>query len=367
LTPLRVFLFAVATLGGIIFALLIFVLTLPFLLFNAVTRVGSRLFEPQAIPWNQVVEYEPVIGWKPRARLDAYNSFVAGVFHVKTDELGWRGRAKLEESKVLIFGDSYAFGYGVDEGAIYTDLSPGLLMKGVGAPGYNMVQSLLWMQKLAPHLKDKLVVWFICVSNDLYDNLQFHMQEYKCPFVRAGNDLQEWEIVTTHVNPTPWLYNAERDHASLNKGRYVAAFGATSLTKRAYAGCEFLVQQARDICNGAGGKLVVMTVPHMAQFDATEWKKAVSRFGDPTLFDPNRPDAKLADICKHLAVPFVAGSKYLKLQDHILEDGHWNANGHKRVAEVLGELYTNHMVKKGKENQVMQTDPLELQLSQSTG
>jgi hypothetical protein len=367
LTPLRIVIFAVAALSGLISALLLFLLTLPFLLFSVMTRLGSWIFEPQAIPWNQVIEYEPEIGWKPKVNLDAHNAFVAGVFHVRTDNRGWRGRANLEESKVIVFGDSYAFGYGVDEDSLYSDRLPGLLMKGIGAPGYNMVQSLLWMKKLAPHLDNKLVVWFICVSNDLYDNLQFHMQEYKCPFVRAKNDLQDWEIVTTHVDSTHWLYNAERDHASMHKGRYVAAFGTTTLTKRAYAACEFLVRQGRDICNGAGGKLVVMTVPNLAQFNAAYWRKEVSRFGDPGLFDPNRPDKEFAEICKRLTVPFVAGSKHLQWQDHILEDGHWNADGHKRVAEILGELYTTHVLKSEKENPVVQTDSPAWRLSQSAG
>lgn len=367
MTALRVLICALMTLGGCVLALLIFVLISPFLLFNFLTRLGSRIFEPRSIPWNQVIEYAPEIGWKPKANLDAHNAFAAGVFHVRTDSQGWRGRATLDESKVIAFGDSYAFGYGVDEEAIYTDRLPPLLMKGVGAPGYSMVQSLLWMEKLAPQLKNKLVVWFICVSNDLYDNLQFHMQEYMCPFVRATNDLQEWEVVTSHVNSTRWLYNADRDHASLHKGRYVAAFGTTSLTKRAYAASEFLVRQGRDICHRADAKLVVMTVPNLAQFNAAYWQKEVSRFGDPELFDPHRPDKEFAEICKRLMVPFVAGSTHLQWQDHIPEDGHWNADGNKRIAEILGELYATHIGNPEKENQVVRTDPLELRLSRSVG
>ena len=313
-----------------------------------------------------MVEFESAVGWKPKANLDVHSSFVAGVFHIKTDAQGWRGKTSVEESEVLIFGDSYVFGFAADEETLFTDLNRQIRMKGIGAPGYNMVQGLLWMKKLAPSMKGKLIVWFICVSNDLYDNLQFHMQKYPSPFVRKSSDSEEWEIVASHLKSVKWLYNEDRDHERMRRGRYIAAFGTTHLTKRAYMACEFLLKQGSDICNAAGGKLVVMTVPHMAQFNASEWEKTVSRFGDPKSFNHNLPDEKIGGICGKLAVPFVAGISYLQSQDYILEDGHWNAKGHKRIAEVLDELYSHHMKKSGKEEHVMNVEALKLQVSQTT-
>jgi hypothetical protein len=106
-----------------------------------------------------------------------------------------------------------------------------------------------------------------------------------------------------------------------------------------------------------------MTVPNMAQFNETEWEKTVSRFGDSKLFNRNLPDERIGEICQKLAVPFVAGSSYLQLRDYILEDGHWNARGHQRIAEVLGELYSIHMKKSGKEDQVIRVGSLNLQMS----
>ncbi|MGE0821931.1 MAG: hypothetical protein AB7G75_05140 [Candidatus Binatia bacterium] len=328
-----------ATVSGLLLALPMVICGLPFWLVSALTRAGSRLFCPLSVPWNQIIEFDPLMGWKPKANLDVFCSFIAGSFHVKTDALGWRGKATIEESQVVIFGDSYVFGYGIDENSLFTDQDRTVRMKGIGAPGYNMVQSFLWMQKLAPQLRKKLVVWFICVGNDLYDNLQMNMQSYPAPFVRTTNGATQWEITTTHVNPAKWLYNAERDHARLRKGRYVAAFGTTLLSERAYAACEFLLQQGKEVCDRAEGTLVVVTVPHLAQFSPSDWDAAMSEFGDPKGFHRHLPDEKIGAICRKLSICFVAGKDCLQLDDHILEDGHWNARGHRRIAAALEKLY----------------------------
>jgi len=363
----RFILAALAAVGGILLAIPLALLSFPFWIVAYLTRKGCRFFEAPSVPWDRMIEFESTVGWKPKANLDVYSSFVAGVFHWKTDAHGWRGNSSIEQSKVLIFGDSYAFGYAMDEEELFTDQNHQLCMKGIGAPGYNMVQSLLWMQKLSPYLTDKLVVWFICISNDFYDNLQLNMQGYKSPFLRRINGSEEWEIVTSHLSPMKWLYNEDRDQARMRKGRYVAAFGTSPLTERAYSACEFLLKQGSALCSASGGKLVVMTVPHMAQFNAADWEKTVSRFGDPKLFNRDLPNERIREICQKLEVPFVAGSSHLQLQDYILEDGHWNARGHQRIAEVLGELYSLHMNKSGKENQAIRVGSRILQMSQTTG
>ena len=58
------------------------------------------------------------------------------------------------------------------------------------------------MQRYAPQLQGKLVVWFIYFGNDLYDNLAPDMYGYRTPFVREANGA--WEMVTHHISPDKW-------------------------------------------------------------------------------------------------------------------------------------------------------------------
>lgn len=338
----------IAGLFGILLGIPVILVGSPFWAVAFLTRACSRLLEPRSKPWEQLIEFDPTVGWKLKPNLKTHCSFVTGVFSLKTDLQGWRGTASIAESKVVVFGDSYAFGYGIDEKALFSEIKPRLRIKAVGAPGYNMVQGLLWMSQLAPQLRGKLVVWFICLGNDLYDNLQPNMQSYRVAFVREVNGEEGWEIVTRHITPSMWPYNVDRDQERVRNGRYTAAFGTTSLSRRVYSACDFLIEKGRDACAEAGARLVIMTIPLMSQFKRSVWDRSLSRFGDPTSFDPDLPDQKLAEICRKLGVPFVAGKDYLDVGDYISEDGHWNRRGHRRIAQLLWSLCYNKCVARRK-------------------
>jgi hypothetical protein len=310
------------------------------------------LFEPRAQTWQQVIEFNPAVGWKPKANLNTYCSFLAGVFHIKTDSEGWRGKTSIVESDIVVFGDSFAFSYGMDESKQFSNLYSGLRIKAIGAPGYNMVQGLLWMRQLCPLLRGKLVVWFLCLGNDLYDNLQPNMQNYRTPFVRETNGNGSWQIVTMHIRPETWPYDSEGDFLKVRDGRYTGTFAETFLAKRAYSACEFLIGEADKLCKGAGGQLAVVSVPVMSQMNQKAWEHWTSRVGDPNLFDRELPDKKIQRICHELGVPFLAGSKYLDYNDHIPEDGHWNEKGHRRIAEILSDLHQSHMVKSAPDKEI---------------
>jgi hypothetical protein len=124
--------------------------------------------------------------------------------HTGTDAQGWQGNSP-SQSEVVVFGDSFASGYGVNFAASFVELNPSVRIKAIGAPGYSMVQELLLMRQFVSQLKDKLVVWFICLDNDLYDNLRpSKANASRVPFVRSLKGGDDWEIVTRHINPAKW-------------------------------------------------------------------------------------------------------------------------------------------------------------------
>jgi hypothetical protein len=316
-------------------------LGLPFWVVAAMTRALSRRFESRVIPWKQVIDFDPIVGWKPKPNLDVYCSFQVENFHVRTDDQGWRGKTTLEKSDVVVFGDSYAFAYGVDdEDAFFCGSNGNLRIKSVGCPGYNMVQELLWMRRLAADLSGKLVVWFIYYGNDLYDNLLPNLDSYRTPFVRQVNGT--WEIVDSHVNLRPWPCNA--DNKFRLKQKWHTTFVNGSLSQRAYSACEYLLSQGKDLCDRANFKLAVVSIPCLSQLSQTNWLRTMSRFGDPKTFDRGLPDQIISEICSELRLPFIAGKDFLSAQDHILGDGHWNSQGHRRIAAAIQDIYTKYVV-----------------------
>src|SRR5690606_15625900 len=122
------------------------------------------VLEPSYLTKDQLIAFDPVFGWRPRPNLNTHHLMV-DLFPLSTDAQGWRGRATLAESQVVVFGDSFAAGYGVSDEHLFANLSATPRIKPIGIGGYSMVQELLWMRALAGELAGKLVVWFIYFGN----------------------------------------------------------------------------------------------------------------------------------------------------------------------------------------------------------
>lgn len=341
---MRIVLAAIGALLGLVVIFPIVLFGLPFWTFAWLTRVICRLLEPPIYHWHQLVDFDPIVGWKSKAHVDAHClAEPAGeIFHVRTDAQGWRGKASIAESDLVVFGDSFAFGYGVHDEFCFSELNSELRIKGIGAPGYNMVQSLLWMRHLSSHLKNKLVVWLICVQNDLFDNLKPQMNNYRTPFVRQVNDTENWEIVRSHITSAKWsFYNFDlhmREHGEVMANLYSETF----LSRRAYSACEFLIGEGRSLCNHAGARLVVMTIPDIFELNQRGLERLYSWSADPKTFNPDLPHLKIGEICNKLDVPLFSLKDHTDIHDYNQGDRHWNNKGHRKFNEVLSGIYQDY-------------------------
>jgi hypothetical protein len=336
---LRVALAFVSGLLGLILSIPILILGLPFFLTAAFADVVRRRLEPKALPWNQLIEFDAAIGWKPRVNLIGHG-IADDAFALTTRADGWRGGSSFADSRIVVFGDSFAFGYGIDDRHMFTELRPLLPIKAIGAPGYNMVQELLLMRQFAPQLSGKLVVWFLFLGNDLYENLMPDMQGYRTPFVRRSGGSEDWEIVTSHVNPTPWPYSSR-------KRLYLEILGRlcrpNHLSDRVYSACSFLIKEANETCARANASLVVMSIPDVMQLSQKGLEFLASRSGDAQSFDPDFPDRQIAAACGKLGVAFIAGRQFLTLDHHQERDIHWNARGHQEIHKMLARLHQDYL------------------------
>ncbi|MGI9294083.1 MAG: hypothetical protein ACR2PS_08890, partial [Pseudomonadales bacterium] len=312
MTTIRLVIAAISGTVGLLLTVPIIILVLPFWIVASLTRL-IRLpldsLNTKVLSWQQLIEYEPEIGWKPKVKLNCY-ARADKVFHVITDSDGWRGQRSLSESELVVFGDSYAFGYGVSDKAFFANSVSGCRIKSIGVNGYNMVQSLMWMQRLSSQLRGKVVVWFIYYGNDLYENLQPNLGHYRMPFARV-NGSGGWQIETKHVNTSKWRSNPQRDyHAKLAE-----ICSSTFLAERAYSACEFLIEEGRDLCRQVDAVLVVVSIPDITQISTERGQKLASLAPNES-FDPDLPDKKIKAMCETLDVPFVTLRHYLGDEHH---------------------------------------------------
>jgi hypothetical protein len=340
MATLRVLLSWVAALFGILLLIPILVLGLPFWGIALLTRFTYKLlrhFRPLPTPWQELMQFEPIVGWKPKANLDTHAK-ADTIFKITTDAQGWRGKTNLAESKIVVFGDSFAFGHGIDDKHFFAELNSNLPVKAIGANGYSMVHELLWMQRMADQISGKLVVWLIYSANDLYENLKPNLEHYRMPFVRAVDSTGEWEIVTNHISPIRWEITSKRDYYA----RLAEICSSTPLADRVYSAVKFLIRKGSDLCQEMNTPLVVITIPDITQISERHIEHLRNLAPDVNSFAPDLPDIKISQICREIGVPFVALSRHLKPDDYMQRDVHWNENGHRRVADVLEDLYNKY-------------------------
>ena len=312
----------------------------PFWVVGAITRLVRQVLRrvrPQVVAWPELIEFVPEIGWKNRGgqRVRVRGDRGEQTFRVTTDAEGWRGSVSIDDAEMLVFGDSFAFGHGVDDGDFFAERVAGVRTKALGVNGYNLVQELFWMERLGDRLAGKSVVWLVFYGNDLMDNLHPNVRHYRTPFVRAPGDSGEWEIVTDHVRPEPWPFDPRWGYAD----KMAELCCSTYHSERAYSAFDFLLGQATERCQAVGARLSVLGIPDVTLIDPAERERLRRRAGDPDTFDPGIPDRRLSESCRNRGVSFATLSGVVELHDHLAGDCHWNARGHGRVAEVLEKLH----------------------------
>lgn len=296
----------------------------------------ARVLEPSWVSWRELMAFDPTLGWRPRPNLNAhYYVENDDVFRLVTDAEGWPGHRSLEESDIVVIGDSFAFGYGMGTNGAFFSLDSSLRVKAVGAPGYSMVHGVRLLEQLGARLRGKHVIWMVYPENDLQDNLVPNLHHYRAPFLRQSVDPTGWEIASEHVSPEPWTASK-----TASRNEMLAAFCVPGpIADRAYAACDWLFHRAQTLCQANDAKLAVIAVPHRSLLTAEGCAKLAMRSPDPDKFDPSLPDQKIGEACNRLQIRFVAGRDVFNHGDYKPREGiHWNHRGHQRMAALLPRL-----------------------------
>lgn len=321
---------------GLVVALPVLAAAVPLWLTAAAVRRLAAWLEPPVTAWGEILTFDPELGWrtKPGVNVHAYN-VNKDAFGFELDERGFRGPGTVDEADIVVVGDSYAFGYAVDEHEFYGNLVEGLRVKGIGGPGYSMVQPYLWLRRLGPILEDKLVVWFVYVGNDLDDTLRPQQIERHSPYLRERRDGSDWEVVTDHLSPMRPTF----DYGRQNFEMLVEICSDSALSRRAFSAAQYLIREGRDLCRRVGAGLVVMTVPAMSSPTRGHIEKLFRRRGRPDTYDPQKPLRRLREICAEAGVAHVCLSEHLDPSDYLRHDVHWTPRGNRKVAELLRRVH----------------------------
>ena len=159
-----------------------------------------------------LIRYDAELGWRLSPDWHGHHRHTDYQATYTTDDRGRRvtlGRPGPGAGDRAVFGDSFTFGLGVDDGQTFVDelnrnASSDHHYLNLGVPGYSTDQEYLYMQEVMPQLRPQRVVLVVYLANDLFDNaLDYPLQAAYAKPRFQSNVRGELLLLNTPVPRTP--------------------------------------------------------------------------------------------------------------------------------------------------------------------
>jgi len=327
----------------------------------AVAEVLVRLISPQAIGLappmyvaDSVLVHRLSPSYSGELRSGEYQT------RLTINDRGFRGSAWRTDARrrVLMLGDSFTFGYGVEEHEAF----PSLLQEALGppcsvavfnaaVPGYGTLQEQALAQRLLAELQPQAVVLGFTVGSDVQDNLGQRIRPSDGYEVRDGYLVQKG---TPQGAPLPfkaWLQQRSHLYVLLQRARVRASIRHTQGSPRRMPCTHFLAEEPcgdmaeawritlgairgiADQCGRMDARFVLLAIPHPVQVDDEMWQGELARAtgGAPGL-ERYAPQRKLAELCAAAGAGFIdplpamrghsARALYFRIDRHLTPAGH---------------------------------------------
>lgn len=368
------------------------VVTLVVLLIAAELTLRA-VYHPEFL--GSVIRYDPILGWSldPNSSLVSVDSQRDLRYRIDVNSHGLRDRDVPFENpdgkkRVLILGDSFAFGVGLNAGERFSDVLEGMLggeveVINAGVPGWGTDQEMLFYESSLRRFAPDVVVLAFLGQNDVVNNA------LRGPLIETGTKprfvCRDDSLVLQPPDPPAKLSAAthakrflrksrlllfvkrrfamrEYRHHAIEDPRFVthgyeanrhlshwsaydvrggeAIDGAWCVTER------LLARLAAD-CRADSAKLVVFAFPAKVEVDAL-WREEMMRRTDvaPETMDFALPYRRLSEFCALQGIEFrypieefhVAARTQMLFFDH---DAHPNVAANALAAELLRDVVTS--------------------------
>jgi hypothetical protein len=266
--------------------------------------------------WNGLgYQYDPELGWSLVPNSATVVSLPRTVT-VKNNSLGLRDIEPERDAKptILFLGDSFVWGYNVEDSERFTDLLrselPGYRIVNAGVTGYGTDQEYLLMRRIWELVNPDVVVLMFCVENDRADNSKnVRYFSYK-PYLRMTAD-GDWQFAG---QPVPKERRALFKESSLARTSMLARLAISAYVELRYwritvpDPTERLIGMMREFVEARGRKFAVGVQRQEPQLEAFLRRQGIPQasFEGAELYDSSR---------------------------------HWTPDGHKLVARRLMTLF----------------------------
>jgi lysophospholipase L1-like esterase len=275
---------------------------------------------------------DPRLGWalQPGGRsLQVTPDFRA---EYVTDADGYRavpGPATPDHT-IYFFGDSYTFGYGVDNDAAFPNLvaghylRPGVRVVNAGVSGYGLTQIYQRLLNARDKIASGDLVVFTPTTADVLRNLEhfrflsdyvvFQEQVTRFPELTDSGALEYADLTAARVKLRSLFYR------SLIGDRLAALLLDGPAQARSRRQAASIIAAARKLVANRGARFVLAFLPTPDECLRRRYHQPVDQFTDIDLMD-EFPDTE-------------TGLKAIRFES----DNHWNAAGHRIAARALVKM-----------------------------
>ncbi len=298
---------------------------------------------------------------------------------IASNALGFRDvdrGPKGEALRVLVLGDSFAFGWGAERDVTFEVQMERLQaaaraerqerpleVVNAGVPGYNLYQSLMALEKKGWKVDPDVILLAAFIQNDFSENLAteawLEQKKTRPRKEKKKGGVAGW--LEEHSHAYVWLrvkykssYRLQRMWYKLTrrfnekeeryKYRNLLVFRTPvpAEMEAEWRLSERLLLRLRDTVRARGRNLLVALVPSELQVVRGTWERDGRKEGlDPASFDLEAANRRVAAFCRAAGIPVVdlfPGFRAASERGEVLylpSDHHWNAQGHRLAAETL--------------------------------
>jgi hypothetical protein len=321
-----------------------------------VIEIALRIVAPgENVPQR---EYDPELGWRGRPNLDCVLNEGHFAISISQNSRGFRDAERSVEkapgiTRILCLGDSFTWGWGVEQDEIYTTVlerryaraGAAVEVMNVGVGGYSTDQLLLYLLDEGLSYSPDHVV-YQAAWNDVRDNPRTVVEAI---YNKPAYELEEEGALLLHGSPVPSLGLVGTLKYLVSRHSRLAYFikHRVHLARFARAPDQDPAPEAASEAVGTAPAERGVAYPFrlfcalVAEMDAA---CADHGAGFTALIDFEVSEEELEHwerACGHVDVRFV--DRYLRSREtadepaYIPLDGHWTADGHRWVADLLYE------------------------------
>jgi hypothetical protein len=363
-------------------------------------EAGLRfIYHPENL--GTVIRFDKDLGWslKPRSYLRSVDTESGLDYRIRVNSLGLREREfspvkKAGTRRILVIGDSIAFGTGVEADLRFSSfidraLGSDIEVLNAGVCGWGNDQELIYFESTGRFLNPDVVVLTLTMANDVVNNMLDHLFLGSAPKPRFSFNGGSIELDETTLSPPSHpvhhhLRNflkhsrlfvfvkrrveaAVRTHEVADAGaRRPSGFDKAGLERnyshwsvyeRSYDDeletgwtlTEAIIDRFADLCRRDGIELIVFAFPLKIEVDEA-WRRDLIEHHelDPARFDFLKPYRRLAGFCESRGIEFIypldefsRASKERNL--YFAKDSHPNQFGNAVAAHaLLDTLHDRH-------------------------